>query len=231
MNAHLLLAAILSGFAHAAESAKPNIILIPADDNGWADTTLYGHTEFYRTPNVERLAKRGMTFTRAFSASPLCSPTRSAILTGLSPAPTGITQPNCHLPEVRLEARPAKAAPPDQKNIQPDPVTRLKTDYPTLSKPACGSPIATILPIPKAAIPSPASPRACLVPRSSACKPRSIPNRRRSGLPTVATAGTPLAKRASLRRLPISTASRHGSPNTRPTRLPARTTRRWPCFM
>src|SRR4051812_15834037 len=77
---------------------KPNVLFILADDLGWADTTLYGHTKYYKTPNLERLAKRGMTFQRAYSASPLCSPTRSALLTGLSPARTGITSPNCHSP-------------------------------------------------------------------------------------------------------------------------------------
>lgn len=117
---------------NAAEQTKPNVIFILADDLGWSDTTLYGTTKFYRTPNLERLAKRGMTFTRAYSASPLCSPTRSAILTGLSPARTGITTPNCHLPQVVLEAKVGKAAPPHQKSIQPTPVTRLKTEYLTL---------------------------------------------------------------------------------------------------
>ena len=118
---------------HAAER-PPNIVFILADDLGWADTTLYGHTRFYQTPNLERLAKRGMTFNRAYSASPLCSPTRSAILTGLSPARTGITTPNCHLPGIVLEATPGKAAPPNQRSIQPTPPTRLKTTYPTLAK-------------------------------------------------------------------------------------------------
>lgn len=117
---------------HAAP--PPNVIFILADDLGWSDTTLYGHTKFYQTPNIERLAKRGMTFARAYSASPLCSPTRSAILTGLSPARIGITTPNCHVPQVVLNATPGKKAPVNQKAIQPNPATRLKTDYPTLVK-------------------------------------------------------------------------------------------------
>ena len=115
-------------------AAPKNVVFILADDLGWADTTLYGHTQFYHTPNLERLAKRGMTFTHAYSASPLCSPTRSAALTGLSPARTGITTPNCHLPQVVLTATQGTKAPPDQKSVQPIPVTRLKTDYPTLAK-------------------------------------------------------------------------------------------------
>lgn len=121
------------GFA-SEDSATPNIIFILADDLGWSDTTLYGNTKFYRTPNLERLAKRGMTFTRAYSASPLCSPTRSAILTGLSPARTGITSPNCHLPQAVLQATSGKSASPDKHTLMPEPATRLKTDYSTLPK-------------------------------------------------------------------------------------------------
>jgi arylsulfatase A-like enzyme len=135
---HILFAVALCVFHSAVglteESARPNVVFILADDLGWADTTLYGHTKFYNTPNLERLAKRGMTFTHAYSASPLCSPTRSAILTGLSPARTGITTPNCHLPQVVLKATPGVSAPPSAKSVQPEPVTRLKTDYPTLAK-------------------------------------------------------------------------------------------------
>jgi arylsulfatase A-like enzyme len=125
----LALSPSLSAFA-----AQPNVIVILADDLGWSDTSLYGTTTYYQTPNVERLAKRGMTFTRAYSASPLCSPTRSALLTGLSPARTGITVPNCHEPRVVLQATTGKKAPPDQKAIMPDPVTRLKTEYRTLAE-------------------------------------------------------------------------------------------------
>ncbi len=135
LTALLLAQLIVTNAAERATSANlPNVVFILADDLGWADTTLYGHTKLYRTPNLERLAKRGMTFTRAYSASPLCSPSRSAILTGLSPARTGITTPNCHLPQVVLEATTGKSAAPDQKSIQPVPPTRLKTDYHTLSK-------------------------------------------------------------------------------------------------
>jgi len=131
-----LLTTFLSLFAvlPASFSAQPNVIIILADDLGWSDTTLYGTTKFYQTPNVERLAKRGVTFTRAYSASPLCSPTRSALLTGLSPARTGITVPNCHMPQVVLEAMVAKKGPPNQKVVQPGPPTRLKTEYRTLAE-------------------------------------------------------------------------------------------------
>lgn len=119
--------------ASFAAANKPNVVLILADDLGWADTTLNGHTKLYQTPNLERLAKRGLTFNRAYSASPLCSPTRSAILTGLSPARTGITSPNCHLPEVVLKASPGKG-PASSKSTSLESVTRLNTTYPTLPK-------------------------------------------------------------------------------------------------
>lgn len=129
---------LLIAHAWAVQAADtplpPNIVFILADDLGWADTTLYGHTKFYRTPNVERLATQGMTFSHAYAASPLCSPTRSSIMTGLSPARTGITQPNCHLPQVILEATLGTKAPPNSKSIAPNPVTRLKTDYYTLAE-------------------------------------------------------------------------------------------------
>ncbi len=115
-------------------SAPPNIVFILADDLGWSDTTLYGHTTFYRTPNLERLAKRGMTFTRAYSASPLCSPTRSAILTGLSPARTGITAPVCHVPNIILEASVQARGAKDQMVCMPASVTRLSPKYQTLAK-------------------------------------------------------------------------------------------------
>ena len=110
------------------------MLLILADDLGWADTTLYGHTRYYRTPNIERLAQRGMTFTRAYAASPLCSPTRTSVLTGLSPARVGITSPVCHVPEVVLEATPGNPGPAGNKATICQSVTRLKTEYRTLAE-------------------------------------------------------------------------------------------------
>jgi arylsulfatase A-like enzyme len=126
-----LTALFMAGHIHAA---KPNIVFILADDLGWADTTLYGHTKFYRTPNIERLAKRGMTFTRAYTASPLCSPTRSSILTGLNPARTGLTTPNCHLPQVTLKPAIGTKGAANKKSIGPSPVTRLDPKYYTLAE-------------------------------------------------------------------------------------------------
>ncbi len=113
---------------------RPNILLILADDLGWSDTTLHGTTSLYETPHIERLAKRGMTFPRAYAASPLCSPTRASILTGLNPARIGITAPVCHTKTVRLKARLRPKGPAQAKALICDSVTRFSPDYTTLPK-------------------------------------------------------------------------------------------------
>ena len=110
-----VLAALLLTRLHAAESIpdKPNIVLIVADDLGGRDVGCYG-SAFHQTPHIDALAKRGMRFVNAYSASPLCSPTRASILTGLHPARIGITAPNCHVAEVQLdwiELKPAGGKP------------------------------------------------------------------------------------------------------------------------
>ena len=119
----------------SAQEEKPmNVIFILADDLGWSDTSLYGTTDFYETPNIERLAARGMTFSRAYAASPLCSPTRASILTGQTPARNGFTAPHGHLPEVRLKAAIDSKSDPSNKVIIPASATRLDTSLPTLGK-------------------------------------------------------------------------------------------------
>ncbi len=68
-----------------------NVIFFLVDDLGWADLGCYG-SPWYETPNVDRLAEEGMRFVNAYAASPVSSPTRSAIMTGKNPARTQITQ-------------------------------------------------------------------------------------------------------------------------------------------
>lgn len=68
----------------------PNVVLIVADDLGWADLGSYGST-FHRTPNLDRLAARGVRFTNAYASSPVCSPSRASILTGKHPARLHLT--------------------------------------------------------------------------------------------------------------------------------------------
>lgn len=64
---------------------KPNIVFIVADDLGWADLGCYG-SDLHETPNLDRLAHQGMRFTDAYTASPVCTPTRVSFLTGKHPA-------------------------------------------------------------------------------------------------------------------------------------------------
>jgi len=69
---------------------QPNILFILIDDLGWKDLGCYG-SDFYETPNLDRLAARGMQFTDAYAACPVCSPTRASVMTGKYPARVGIT--------------------------------------------------------------------------------------------------------------------------------------------
>ena len=120
--------------ALAATPEKMNIVFILADDLGWSDCTLYGTTKLYQTPNLERLAKRGITFTNAHSASPLCSPTRASILTGQTPARNGHTAPVHHTADVNMKASVMEKAPAGDKAIQCRSASRLDTSLPTLGK-------------------------------------------------------------------------------------------------
>jgi arylsulfatase A-like enzyme len=70
--------------------ANPNFVFILVDDLGWADPSSYG-SRFYDTPHIDRLSQEGMTFTNAYAAASVCSPTRAAILTGKYPARLRIT--------------------------------------------------------------------------------------------------------------------------------------------
>jgi arylsulfatase A-like enzyme len=69
---------------------KPNFLFILADDLGWPQLGCYG-SRFYETPNLDALAGEGMKFTDAYSAGPVCSPTRASIMTGKYPARLHIT--------------------------------------------------------------------------------------------------------------------------------------------
>lgn len=69
---------------------QPNVVLILVDDLGWMDLSCQG-SDYYRTPNIDRLAKDGMRFTDAYAACAVCSPTRAAVMTGRWPARVGVT--------------------------------------------------------------------------------------------------------------------------------------------
>ena len=63
------------------EKAKPNFILIVADDLGYADLSLHGSKQI-PTPNIDRLAKEGVNFTQGYVSSPVCGPSRAGLMTG-----------------------------------------------------------------------------------------------------------------------------------------------------
>ena len=121
---YFLVAALASLSTVASAKTPKNVVLILADDLGWADTTLFGKTSLYETPNIERLAARGMTFSNAY-ASPICSPTRASIMTGQNPARLGMTAPAAHLEGERFEAIARRDGPPHQKSTNVVSATRL----------------------------------------------------------------------------------------------------------
>ena len=94
MKLRLLLAAFAACLvlsAKAAEPARPNIIIIFADDLVWGDLGCYGHPNI-RTPHLDRMAAEGMRFTEFYSAAEVCTPSRAALLTGRYPIRSGM----CH---------------------------------------------------------------------------------------------------------------------------------------
>ena len=76
--------------AAATTAAGPNVILIVADDLGAADLGCYG-SRYHQTPQLDQMAKDGLRLTSAYSAAPVCSPTRAALLTGKHPARLHLT--------------------------------------------------------------------------------------------------------------------------------------------
>ena len=77
----ILFFSLLSGVGIAQERDQPNLIVIFCDDLGYGDLGCYG-SEKNRTPNVDQLAKAGIMFTDFYSSSPVCTPSRSSLMTG-----------------------------------------------------------------------------------------------------------------------------------------------------
>lgn len=82
------------GSSVKAPTERPNIVFILADDMGWGDLSCYGRPD-YQTPHLDKLAVQGMRFTNAYSAAPVCTPTRVGFFTGRYPArlPVGLEEP------------------------------------------------------------------------------------------------------------------------------------------
>ena len=102
--------------------SRANIIFILLDDFGWRDLGCTG-SSFYETPNMDRFASQGMTFTDAYASCPVCSPTRASVMTGKYPATVGITDwidwgGHCHPARGRLIDVPyLKDLPTSEKTI------------------------------------------------------------------------------------------------------------------
>src|SRR5213595_2084105 len=114
--------AALLGTLPAQAAERLNVVVILADDLGWADLGCYG-SKYHRTPHLDRLAASGVRFTDAYAAAPVCSPTRAAIMTGKYPARLNLTD--------WLPGRPDR---PDQQLRRPVISTRLPADVPTVAE-------------------------------------------------------------------------------------------------
>lgn len=109
-------------FGGEQKSTPPNILFIMADDLGIKDLGCYG-SDYYRTPNLDKLAEQGMRFTRAYAGCHVCSPTRASILSGQYPHRVHITDA---LPWDRLYENP--------KMVPPDHLKELPSNLPTFAK-------------------------------------------------------------------------------------------------
>ncbi len=82
------------------KNTKPNIVFIVVDDLGYSDVGYMNYKKEIQTPNIDKLARNGKVFTDAYTAAPVCSPTRASILTGKYPATLKIT---CHIPGIGMD--------------------------------------------------------------------------------------------------------------------------------
>jgi len=101
----LLLVSLLAPTPLVAQTkpSKPNIVVFLADDMGWGDSATYGHP-LIKTPNLDKLASQGVKFTQCYSACGVCSPSRSAILTGRTPYRNGVYRHLSGLHEAHLRS-------------------------------------------------------------------------------------------------------------------------------
>ena len=81
---------MISSSCNNAEGPLPNVVIFFADDLGWPQSGAYG-SDYYHTPNLDRLASEGIRFTDAYTAAAICSPTRASMMSGKYPARLNIT--------------------------------------------------------------------------------------------------------------------------------------------
>ncbi len=87
----MLIVAVAFCVAAEAKDQKPNFVIIFADDQGYGDLGCFGSTKI-KTPNIDRMADEGRKFTNFMVASPVCTPSRAALLTGCYPKRIGMHQ-------------------------------------------------------------------------------------------------------------------------------------------
>lgn len=123
-----VVAAGINNLRAADSPAKsPNIIFIYADDMGWTGTSVEmikgdptSKSDYYKTPNLEKLAANGIVFSQAYSPGPMCTPSRAAVLTGKTPAELHITTPG------------KGGTDGSRKMLTPRPTTHLSEKLPTI---------------------------------------------------------------------------------------------------
>ena len=81
---------VTSCISQSAEIEKPNFLFILADDLGYHDLSCMG-SQYYETPNIDRISNEGITFVEGYATCQVCSPSRASIMTGQFPARHGIT--------------------------------------------------------------------------------------------------------------------------------------------
>ncbi|HEY2838301.1 MAG TPA: sulfatase, partial [Pirellulales bacterium] len=137
MGQTILRFALLTAFLLAPLAAvrgaetRPNIILVFADDLGINDLGCYGRKDLH-TPNLDRLATQGMRFTCAYTAQPICSPSRAALMTGKCPARLNLTN-----------YLPGRADAPSQRLLQPRMEGQLPLEEVTIAELLKGAGYAT----------------------------------------------------------------------------------------
>ena len=89
----IIIITTIVSFSCESKNIQPNIILVLVDDQGWTDSSVRmmkdredSKSDFYETPNMERMAKEGLIFSSAYAPAPVCTPTRYSILYGKTPA-------------------------------------------------------------------------------------------------------------------------------------------------
>src|SRR5688500_3169755 len=86
----LALLALVNSVGFAADARRPNLLVVMTDDQAHWSTGSFGNTDS-RTPNMDRRAREGATFTNAFVNTPVCSPSRATFFTGRHGTQLGIT--------------------------------------------------------------------------------------------------------------------------------------------